>query len=139
MERSEYNELMAKIADGGKVSQKTFDTLVAFAKAKKTKRPDKAAIIDEAAIKEAATTVGTKAAKAKGPKPKCSVTKEQDDKLTTKQCQNDSRSNGMCSKHYSRLVYRANPENAQKARDASNAYAARQRDAKKAAEAKAAA
>lgn len=138
MQKSEYNELMAKIADGGKVSAKTHAELVDFAKSKKLKRPSADAILDEASIKEAATTVGeTKAPKAKAPKAKCSVTGKEDPKLgnAKAKCPNDSRSNGMCATHYSRLVYRAKPENAQKAREASNAYAKRVREEKAAAKA----
>ena len=59
------NELMAKIADGGKVNQETFDEMVAFAKAKKIKRPPAEAVLDTAEIKQAAVTKGDKPAKAK--------------------------------------------------------------------------
>lgn len=142
MNKAEYTELMAKIADGGKVSQETHDELMAFAKKAKVKRPPADAVLDAAAIKEAATTAkGTpdeKPAKAKGkkekaPKAKCSVTKEQDPKMKTKACPEFSRAGGMCATHYSRLIYRAKPENAEKAREASKAYAARVRAEKKAA------
>ncbi len=137
MTKSEYNELMAKIAEGGKVSRKTYDELVEFAKAKKVKRPTEDAILDDAAIKEAKKESKTSAAKEPKVKAKCSVTKAEDPKMTTKTCPNDSRSNGMCATHYSRLVYRAKPENAEKARAASKAYAARIRAEKADAKAKA--
>jgi hypothetical protein len=150
MNKAQYTELMAKIADGGKVSQETHDELTAFAKKAKVKRPPADAVIDTAAIKEAATTAkGTpdeKPAKAKGkakaepkakkepkPKVKCSVTKEQDPKMKTKTCPEFSRAGGMCATHYSRLIYRAQPKNAEKAREASKNYAARVRAEKKAA------
>jgi len=137
MNKSEYNDLMAKIAEGGKVSAETHAELTEFAKAKKVKRPAKDAILDAAAIKEASTTVGeAKAPKEKGPKAKCSVTAKEDPKMAKgEKCDADSRSDGMCAKHYSRLVYRAKPENAAKAREASNAYAKRVREEKAAAKA----
>lgn len=131
MNRSEYNELMAKIADGGKVNAKTHAELVEFAKAKKIKRPSADAILDEAAIKQAKVTKGTKAPKAPKAKVQCDPSTVGSDE----KCDRDSRSNGLCATHYSRLVYRARPENAEKARAASNAYAAKVRAAK--AEAKA--
>ena len=138
MKRSEYTELMAKIADGGKVNQKTFEELTEFAKAKKTKRPPADAVLDEAGIKQAKVTKGKAKAKPKA-KAKCSVTKEQDPKMKGKACGNEARSNGMCATHYSRLIYRAKPENAEKARQASRNYAAKVRKAKAEAKAEASA
>lgn len=134
MKRSEFNELMAKIADGGKVNQETHDEMVAFAKKNKTKRPPADAVLETAEIKQAAVAKAPKAkAEKKAPKPKakCSVTKGegkgQDPKMTTKACPNDSRAGGMCATHYSRLIYRAQPDKAEKAREASRNYAARVR------------
>lgn len=146
MTKAGYNELMAKIADGGKVNQETFDEMVAFAKKAKIKRPPADAVLDTAEIKQAAVTKGDKPAKAKKakepkakkepkPKEKCSVTKEQDPKMATKTCPNDSRAGGYCATHYSRLIYRAKPENAEKARQASRNYAAKKRAEKKTLEA----
>lgn len=137
--KADYNELMAKIDEGGKVSRKTFDEMITFAKAKKIKRPSEDAVLDEASIKAAKKDSGEKKAATKEPKvkAKCSVTKAEDPKMTTKTCPNDSRSNGMCATHYSRLVYRAKPENAEKARQASKAYAARIREEKAASKEKA--
>lgn len=133
MTKAGYNELMEKIAEGGKVSRKTFDELTEFAKAKKIKRPPAEAVLDTAGIKQAkvATDKPAKAKKEPKPKEKCSVTKGegkgQDPKMATKTCPNDSRAGGMCATHYSRLIYRAKPENAEKARQASRNYAAKQR------------
>jgi hypothetical protein len=139
MNKSEYTELMAKIAEGGKVSQDTHDEMTAFAKKAKVKRPPADAVVDTAAVKEAATTAkGTpKEKKAPKPKAKCSVTKEQDPKMGTKTCPNESRAGGMCATHYSRLIYRAQPDKAEKAREASRNYAARIRAEKAEAKAKA--
>ena len=119
MDRKTYNKLMAEIADGGKVTRKQYDELLAFAKAKKIKRP-------------AEDAVKTKAAKApKAPsEPKVKVKCDPSTVGSDETCDKDSRSNGLCATHYSRLVYRAKPENAAKARQASNDYAARQRAAK---------
>lgn len=147
MTKADYNELMAKIAEGGKVNQGTFDELVEFAKAKKLKRPAADAVIDESAVKAAATTVaGTdeekpkakakaepKAPKAPKVKAKCDPSLHGSDE----ECDKDARSNGVCAAHYSRLIHRAKPENAEKAREASRRYAEKARKAK--AEAKAAA
>jgi len=125
MDKQTYTKLMAKIADGGKVSRKQFDELTAFAKAKKIKRPP------EGSVLEAAKAPKEKAApKAKA---KCDPSLHGSDE----KCDKDSRSNGVCATHYSRLVYRARPENAQKAREASGRYAARKRAEKKAEGAKA--
>lgn len=134
MDKKNYTELMAKIAEGGKVSRKTHDELTEFAKSRKLKRPPADAVVDTAAVKEAATSVkGTpaekKAPKAAKAKAKCDPASVG----SSEKCSRDSRSNGLCATHYSRLVYRAKPENAQKAREASKAYAAKQRAAKKAA------
>lgn len=141
MNKAEYNELMTKIADGGKVSQKTFDELTEFAKAKKIKRPAADSVVDEAAIKEAATTVGKpkepkakKAAEPKAPKePKVKAKCDPSLHGSDEECENFARSNGVCATHYSRLVYRAKKDNAEKAREASKKYAARKRAEKKAA------
>jgi hypothetical protein len=130
MNKAEYKELMAKIADGGKVSQETFDAMTAFAKKAKTKRPPADSVLDAAAVKEAATTVkGTKAEKKapkeKAPKAECSE----------KGCSKPSRASGMCPAHYSRLVYRQDPEKAERVREASRKYAAKKREEKAAAKA----
>jgi len=131
MERKEYNELMAKIADGGKVSQKTFDEMTEFAKAKKTKRPPANSVVDVAAVKEAATTAkGTKAEKkAKEPKAKCDPSIHGSDE----KCDKDSRASGVCPAHYSRLVYRKDEDRAERVREASRKYAAKKRAEKAAA------
>ena len=139
MDKKTYTQLMAEIAEGTKVTREVYDEMVAFAKKAKVKKPSEDAILAKSAVEE--TKKETKAAKAKEPKAKvrCSVTGKEDPKMEKKsdRCTNDARSNGMCATHYSRLVYRAKPENAEKARQASKNYAAKVRAAK--AEAKAAA
>ena len=145
MKRAEYKELMAKIAEGGKVNQKTYDELLEFAKKNKTKRPAAEAVLDEAEVKKTAKAAKKaaepKAPKEKAPKAKCSVTKGegkgQDPKMSTKTCPNESRAGGMCATHYSRLLYRAQPDKAEKAREASRNYAARKRAEKAKAKAEA--
>ena len=141
MKRSEYTELMAKIAEGGKVSRETFDEMVAFAKKAKTKRPSEDAVLETAGIKQAAVAKEGKAPKEKKAKAvkACPVTKKQDPKVEGRTCGKPTRAGGMCATHYSRLIYRAIPENAEKARQASREYAARTRAAKAAAKAEASA
>lgn len=129
MTRAEYNDLMDKINEGGKVNETTYEAMVAFAKAKKTKRPPEDAVVrkeDIVEVKAAATTQ-----KGDKVKAKCSVTSNEDPKMVEgASCDKDARSNGMCPAHYSRLVYRAKPENAEKARQASANYAAKIREEK---------
>jgi hypothetical protein len=135
--KPEYNELMQKIAEGGKVSRKTYDELVEFAKAKKVKKPAADSVLDEAAIKEAKTSA--KNTGKAGRKTKEKVACDPSLVGSDEKCDKDSRSNGLCAAHYSRLVYRAKPENAEKARLASKNYAAKVRAEKAKVKAKAAA
>ena len=126
--KAQYTELMESIEAGSKIDQETYDALFAFAKAKKIKRPSKDAIADEADVIEVKET---KVPKAKKEKVKCSVTSAEDEKMAEgESCDEWSRSNGVCAKHYSRLVYRAKPENMEKARTASKNYAKRIREEK---------
>lgn len=123
MDKKTYDKKMAAIAEGKNVTQKTFDELVEFAKAKKLKRP-------------AATAVKAKAVKEpKAPKVKtvCDPSLAGSDE----KCEKFSRVGGMCSTHWTRLVYRAQPEKAEKAREASKKYAAGIRAQKAAAKAEA--
>lgn len=122
MDKKTYTEKMAKIADGEKVSQKVFDELVTFAKAKKIKQPPKTAI--------AAPKARTK--KAPKEKAKCIVTAKEDPAVGKKGCQKDARALHMCVAHYSRLVYRQDEKRAEKVREASRKYAAKKRAEKKA-------
>lgn len=126
MDRKQYNELLAKLNDGGKVNKKTYEEMVAFAKAKKIKRPPANGVVDAAAVKEAATSVKNKGGKAKAKRePKAKVACDPSLHGSDEKCERDARSNGVCATHYSRLVYRAKAENAEKAREASRNYAAR--------------
>jgi hypothetical protein len=133
MNRKQYREHMKAIGEGKKVSQEVFEQLTEFAKKNKAKRPS------EDAVKKARKAKAPKEPKAPKEKVACSVTREQDPKMETDACPNLSRAGGMCATHYSRLIYLAQPENAEKAREASKAYAARKRAEKKAAEAEASA
>lgn len=139
MDKKTYTELMGKIAEGAKVDQETFDSLTAFAKKAKVKRPAKDAVIEPEAMEAQAEAnekaVQPKAKKEKGPKAKCSVTEKEDPAVGKKGCQKDSRAAGMCPAHYSRLVYRQDEERAERVREASRKYAAKVRAAKAAAKA----
>jgi hypothetical protein len=136
MNRSEYNELVAKLNEGNPVSEETYQEMVDFAKAKKIKRPPANGSVDAAAVKEAATSVKNSGKKGKAkakPAKKAAAKREPKPKVacnpklfgSDEKCEKDARSNGVCATHYSRLVYRAKPENAEKAREASRNYAAR--------------
>lgn len=133
--KTDYNKYMESIAAGEKISQELFDALFAFAKVKKIKRPSEDAI---AAPEDIIEVKETKAPRGPKVKVKCSVTAAEDPKMAEGEtCDAWSRSDGMCAKHYSRLVYRAKPENMEKARQASKNYADKMRklkEAKKAAE-----
>lgn len=119
MDKKTYTKLMGEITNGKTVSKKTFTELVEFAKSKKIKQPPKTALALETPKKE------------KTPKV-CSVTAKEDPEVGKKGCQKPSRARGLCVAHYARLSYRADPEKAEKAREASRRYHEKKRAEKKA-------
>ena len=121
MDKKTYKAWMAKIAEGEKVSKKTFEELVEFAKAKKVKRPQP-------------DSIKPRKTREKKEPANCLVTKEQDPAVGKEGCQKPSRALGMCVAHYSRLKYRADEERAEKVREASRRYAAKKRAEQKAEE-----
>jgi hypothetical protein len=127
MDMKTYKSDMAAIDGGASVTQARFDELVEFAAKRKIRKPKPASI--EVAPKAAKKTAAPKTPKVKGPKAKCDPKSVGSDET----CEKDSRSNGLCAAHYSRLVYRADADKAERVRKASRDYAERQRAAKAAA------
>ena len=115
MNKKSYTDMMVACELGARLTQAQFDELLAFAKAKKVKQP-KAEWVS-----------------AKGPKvkAKCDPSTVGNDEV----CEKDARSNGLCAGHYSRLVYRADEEKAERVRESSRRYAAKVRANKAAAKA----
>lgn len=123
MDKKTYTKLMGEITNGKTVSKKTFTELVEFAKSRKIKQPPKTAL-----ALEKPKTEKTK----KTPKV-CSVTSKEDPEVGKKGCQKPARARGLCVAHYARLVYRQDPEKAEKAREASRRYHEKKRAEKQAA------
>lgn len=119
MDKKTYTKWMTKIAEGEKVTPKVHADLTAFAKAKKLRRP-------------AADAVKARKAREKQAPVNCSVTSKQDAAVGKDGCQKPSRALGMCVAHYSRLHYRKDEQRAEKVRESSRKYAAKQRANKEA-------
>jgi hypothetical protein len=125
MNKQDYTNLMALGATGATMTADVFAELQAFAKSRKLKQPA-AAWLMAVPAKAPKAPKAPKEPKVKAPKAKCDPSLHGSDE----ECDKDSRSNGVCATHYSRLVYRAQADKAEKAREASRNYAAKIRKIK---------
>lgn len=133
--RNDYHLLIANIETGTPVRQSFLDAGVAFAKAKKIKRPNvnAAVIMDETPEDLPAEPAITPAKKAKAAKtPKAPKDKRCTAERDGERCKKDAVAKGLCAADYA-AARRQDPTEREKANAASKAYYARQREAAKAA------
>lgn len=111
--KAQYTETMSRIAAGEKLDPKTFDSLKAFAKAKKVKQPDPAARLDKAPAKKG--------------RPKAAEVECKD-----KGCEKIARVHGLCVAHDA-AERRKDPVVREKTREAARRYHAKKKAEKEAA------
>lgn len=114
--RAEYKALVEELAKGARVPDEAFEAMVAFAKAKKIKRPERP-------VAPAKREAGQKSARVLQRDLTCSVDG----------CESSAHCKGLCSKHHTAQWRAADPSRQERAREASRRWAARKRAEKLAA------